>query len=147
MNLVKKYYVLSLAAIPAAVLFVGLSACSDNQPGPVSWETQETQRAIAIENSEFNARAFRLKNKEKYAEFNIMGRGDSTISSKCANGDGWASVDLVHAENDVKVSLKCSTASAAIGCLTKADFSSRSYASQEGRCNNELPIPMPRIVK
>ena len=111
----------------------------------VSWNTQETQRSIAIENSEYNARNFRTKN-TKYSGFNIMGRGDSTISKKCANGDGWASVDLVPAEGR-NVPLKCSTASANIGCLLKSDFEKKIYATQEGRCNKDLPVPMPKIQK
>lgn len=119
-----------------------LTACDSEK---VSWETQETQRSIAIENSEFNARQFRTKNKQ-FSGFNIMGRGDSTIDSECANGDGWASVDLVSPSGQ-KVPLKCSTASSNIGCLLKKDFLERSYANQEGACNKELPVPMPKILK
>lgn len=120
------------------------SACKE-QGKEVSWQTQETQRSIAIENSEYNARQFRQKNK-KYSGYNIMGRGDSTIGKRCANGDGWASVDLVD-ENQQVIKIKCSTASSSIGCMTKVDFSTRKYAAQEGRCNTDLPVPMPRILK
>ena len=119
-----------------------LTACGDE----VSWSTQETQRAIAIENSEFNARNFRQKNKQ-YAGLSIYGRGDSTIGKNCANGDGWASVDLVNENGQVAQKLKCSTASKNIGCMIKTDFATKVYASQEGSCNSELPVPMPKIVK
>jgi hypothetical protein len=131
---------LLVSCISATVL---LTACKGDE---VSWQTQETQRAIAIENSEFNARNLRQKNKQ-YAGLVINGRGDSTISKNCANGDGWASVDLVDANGKLQAQLKCSTASANIGCLAKHDFDERSYASEEGRCNPDLPVPMPKIVK
>jgi hypothetical protein len=131
---------ISIAVI--AFLMVGLTACGGDE---VSWNTQETQRAIAIQNSEYNAKAFRQKN-AKYSGFNIVGRGDSTISADCANGDGWASVDFV-SEQGQKVKVKCSTASATIGCFIKSDFDTKSYASQEGSCNRDLPVPMPKIVK
>jgi len=127
--------------ITATLITLFLVGCGGDE---VSWQTQETQRALAIENSEFNARNFR-QNNTQYSGFNIMGRGDSTINKKCANGDGWASVDLV--QDRKKVQLKCSTASANIGCMVKADFQQRAYANEEGRCNKDLPVPMPKIVK
>lgn len=126
-----------------AFLIIGLTACGNDE---VSWNTQEQQRAVALENSTYNAKFFRSKNKQ-YSGFNIMNRGDSTISSKCANGDGWSSVDLVSSDQKRSVKLKCSTASPTIGCLTSGDFSTRSYANQDGTCNRDLPVPMPKIVK
>ncbi|NIB43765.1 hypothetical protein HBA55_29455 [Pseudomaricurvus alkylphenolicus] len=124
-------------------LSTALIACGSKE---VSWKTQETQRALAIENSEFNARAFRMKN-NRFASWNIMGRGDSTIGPECANGDGWASVDLVNPKTGGKQPLKCSTASANIGCLLKRDFAERNYSQEEGQCNTNLPVPMPKIAK
>ncbi len=120
-----------------------LTACGGNKE--VSWDTQETQRKIAIENSKFNARKFKTDNTQ-YSALNIMGRGDSTIGKNCANGDGWASVDLVDENGQVSVKLKCSTASATIGCMTKADFETRPYATEEKQCNPDLPVPMPAIA-
>ena len=124
-----------------AFLFLVLTACTSQE---VSWDTQETQRALAIENSEYNAQEFRMKNPQ-YADYTIRGRGDSSINKKCASGDGWASVDLI--KGNRKVELKCSTSSVNIGCMVKKDFLTRSYAKEENRCNLDIPVPMPRIVK
>lgn len=76
-------------------------------------------------------------------------RGDSTISASCAQGDGWATVDLESEKESPSqnIQLKCSTVSGAIGCLKKEDFQERSYAKQEGRCNTDLPMPLPKITK
>jgi hypothetical protein len=120
-----------------------LVACGGDD---VSWETQETSRKIAIENSEFNARNFRQKN-EHYSNYKIFGRGDSTIGPNCASGDGWASVDLVDSNGTVKEKLKCSTASATIGCLVDKDFNKKPYAKEEGRCNTNLPKPLKTFVQ
>jgi len=142
----------------ALVLF-GVIACEPKDK--VSWHTQETQRTIAIENSQYNARNFRLANPQ-YASYNIIGMGDSTIGPNCANGDGWATVRLVKMEEEKPttntypfhtidhqriVELKCSTASINIGCILKTDFMKRKYAGQEGHCNTNLPVPMPKLVK
>ena len=111
-----------------------------------SWSLQEDQRAMAKANAEFNTRAYRAKNKQ-YSGLNINNRGDSSITADCPNGDGWASVDLMDENGTTKVALKCSTASFNIGCMLKSDFASRSYANQDGTCNLELPVPLPKIAK
>lgn len=121
----------------------GLIACGSDE---VSWSTQEQQRALAIENSDYNAKAYRTKNKQ-YSGYGIYNRGDSSIGSKCANGDGWSSVDLKSADQKHVVKLKCSTASGTIGCLTASDFAGKVYANEDGTCNKNLPVPMPKIVK
>lgn len=117
-----------------------LTACGNDT---VSFSTQEDSRRQALENAEYNARHWRDKNAENYK---ILMRGDSTISSRCAQGDGWATIDL---KNDDKpnIELKCSTVSGTIGCLTKTDFQGRKYAKQDGQCNKEIPYPLPKIQK
>ncbi|MCK9394184.1 MAG: hypothetical protein M0Q44_01160 [Methylobacter sp.] len=126
-----------------ALAFVfSLPACKDE----LSFESVESGRVQANENSEFNAKAFRQTHPE-YAGYSISMRGDSTQSAKCGQGDGWASIDLVKVEEGKKVALKCSTVSAATGCMTDADFKARSYASQDGQCDSSLPFPLPKIQK
>ena len=125
-----------------AVIALSLTACKDE----LSFDSVESGRVQANENSEFNAKEFRQTHPE-YAGYSISMRGDSTQSSKCGQGDGWASIDLVKIEDGKKVPLKCSTVSAATGCITDVDFKNRSYASQDGQCDLSIPFPLPKIQK
>jgi hypothetical protein len=117
-----------------------LSGCSEE----VTWQTQEDMRAIARENSAFNAKIFRTEN-SKYAGWSLFLRGDSTIGKHCASGDGWATVDIEDPLSKQTVQLKCSTVSKEIGCMTKDDFVKRPYASEDGACNTNIPVPLPKI--
>lgn len=123
-------------------ILLALSACKDE----LSFDSVESGRVQANENSEFNGKAFRQTHPE-YAGYSIAMRGDSTQSPRCGQGDGWASIDLVKVDEGKKVSLKCSTVSAATGCMTDEDFKARSYASQDGQCDTNLPFPLPKIQK
>jgi len=134
----KKTLALLILALP---LF--LVACKGEE---LSFDSVESGRVQANENSEFNAKAFRQGHSE-FAGYSISTRGDSTQSNKCGQGDGWASIDIVKVDEGKKVKLKCSTVSAAIGCMTDDDFKTRTYASQEGNCDESIPFPLPKIQK
>lgn len=134
----KKLLSICLLVLPLLIL-----GCSSES---LSFETVESGRVQANENSEFNAKAYRQAHPE-YAGYSISMRGDSTQSAKCGQGDGWASIDLVSVEKGLKVPLKCSTVSSATGCMTDGDFKSRSYASQDGQCDPSIPFPLPKIQK
>ncbi len=121
-----------------------LSACGKEEEKKVSFETLETARLQANENATYNARKWRTDNAPN---LKIKSRGDSTQDSLCPQGDGWASIDLVTENGVTKIELKCSTYSAAIGCVEKKDFLKRRYAKQEGRCNDEVPFPLPKVVE
>jgi len=133
---------ITITLLAMAILLV---ACKE-QPQPLSFDSVESARVQANENAEFNAKSFRQSHPE-YSGFSIAMRGDSTQSAKCGQGDGWASIDLVNIDKGIKVPLKCSTVSAATGCMVDADFKQRAYASQDGQCNNEIPFPLPKIQK
>jgi hypothetical protein len=132
-----------IGGLLVGLLAVGLVACSADN---LSFDSVESARMQANENSEFNAKAFRQAHPE-YAGYSIAMRGDSTQSAKCGQGDGWASIDLVKIDSALHVPLKCSTVSAATGCMTDADFKQRSYASQDGQCDRSIPFPLPKIQK
>lgn len=116
-----------------------LFSCTSKE---VSWETQEDARRTAKENAEFVARQFKS---DHYPNHRMIVRGDSTIGKNCAQGDGWASVDFVDSNSGLIVEAKCSTVSETIGCMTKYDFSKKSYAHEEGSCNDNIPHPLPRL--
>ena len=122
---------------------VVLLACTKEK---ASFETVEQARMQARENAEYIAQNYRAKN-PVFADLDIYSRGDSTINAKCPQGDGWASIDLRDKNGMTKEKLKCSTVSISIGCLTEKDFKSKSYATEDGKCNPEIPHPLPKIVK
>ncbi len=128
--------------ILAAVAALTLTACGDDK---VSFDTLETQRSIANDNSRFNAQKWRAEN--GHEQFGILTRGDSTQQANCPQGDGWASVDLTHPQTKQPVQkLKCSTVSANVGCLKDEDFKARAVlAQQENRCNAEIPKTLKKI--
>lgn len=123
-----------------------VSGCGEQQK--LSFESVESGRIQANENSEFNAKSF-IQVHPEFGAYSINMRGDSTQSDKCGQGDGWASIDLVMLKDNQKVvqPLKCSTVSAAVGCMTSEDFKGRSYASEDGQCNESIPFPLPKIQK
>lgn len=119
-----------------------LASCSDDK---VSFDTLETQRAIANDNSKFNAQKWRAEN--GFENLNILTRGDSTQQANCAQGDGWASVDLIDKTTKQPVEkLKCSTVSGNLGCYKELDFKARTVlASQENSCNSSIPKTLKKI--
>ena len=119
-----------------------LSGCTQNK---VSFDTVEDARRQARENVTVIAQTFRAEN--KLTEYDIMVRGDSTQSAECPQGDGWATIDLIDRKTNSGVKLKCSTVSATIGCLEESDFKTKRYAAEDGKCNNEIPFPLPKLSK
>lgn len=130
---------------PIAVLVTVLALCSSliackEQP-KVSFETLEAQRQTAIDNSSFNATIYR---NNYNPDLKIKARGDSSIKDTCPQGDGWATIDLIDNSGNKVVELKCSTVSSTIACSTTEDFQKR---FTDGRCDETLPMPLPKAFK
>ena len=121
---------------------LGLAACGEDK---VSFDTLETQRSIANDNSRYNAQKWRAEN--GHEQLGILARGDSTQQANCPQGDGWASIDLIDAKTKQPVlKLKCSTVSGNLGCYKDEDFKARSVlARQENSCNAEIPKTLKKI--
>ena len=131
----------------ASVLAIGaLTACNEKQE--VSFASLEEAKGTARENAMFNAQMYRQSN-ILYKGWDIIGRGDSTQSNACPQGDGWATVELVNPEKTRLVKAKCSTVSGNTGCLDDADFKIKPFASEDGQCAplNRVPYPLPKIAK
>ena len=125
------------------ISLLGVMAC-EKKP-KVSFDTAEESRKTARDNSSVLARQFRAE--AKFEDYDIMLRGDSTITVECPQGDGWASIDMINKVNKDVIKLKCSTVSLGMGCLLDSDFKQRAtYANQEGSCNKDLPFPLPKIL-
>ncbi len=133
---------MKLMAILAVLCAVFLAACGQQE---VSFDTLETQRSVANENSRYNAQKWRAENGQE--ALGILTRGDSTQQANCPQGDGWASVDLTHPQTKQPVlKLKCSTVSGNIGCIKDEDFKARAVlAKQENSCNAEIPKTLKKI--
>lgn len=122
---------------------VAMMGCEGNKK--VSFDTLELQRAVANDNSQFNAQKWRAEN--GYEKLNILARGDSSQQANCPQGDGWATVDLIDPlTKQPQLRLKCSTVSANLGCWKEEDFKARSVlSSQENSCNTTLPENLKKI--
>lgn len=136
-----------LFAIIAAAM---VTACSKKDD--VSFNTLEDARAIARDNALFNAAAYRAEN-PRLDGTQIISHGDSTQSSDCPQGDGWATVKFMSVEGTgknkqiEKYTAKCSTVSASLGCYMDFDFDKKPFAKQENRCDTTLPFPLKKIAK
>lgn len=120
-------------------------ACSKKEVG---FDTLETARTQARENASWNAQRFRMSD-PRFEGMDIIVRGDSTQQPDCPQGDGWASIDFINKTNNTTIKAKCSTVSAAVGCMTDADFKSKVYSEEDGHCQNtnKVPFPFRKIVQ
>ena len=128
--------------IPATLITtLALTGCAEK----TSFDALESARATVNANAHYNASKFRAEN--GYSDLGLLVRGDSTQQPSCPQGDGWASVDLVHPDTKQPLhKLKCSTVSPNIGCMLVDDFKSRvQYANQENTCNADLLYPPKKI--
>ena len=141
---IQLFSTVTLATMVAAAVLT--SACGDKD---VSFDTLELARATAKTNAEYNAQSFRASS-PTYANYALESQGDSAQTPNCPQGDGWATARLVNKDNpNQKVGLKCSTVSGTVGCMTAADFATKSYAADDGHCQptTKVPFPLPKIAK
>lgn len=127
------------------LMSVFMAGCSG---GNASFETVELARNQAKDNSSYVAQVWRSENDE-FSQWNLIARGDSTISPSCPQGDGWASIELQNPNNlKEKIGIKCSTYSSGLGCVRNEEFKSKKqYSSQENRCNEHVPHPLPKMIQ
>jgi hypothetical protein len=116
----------------------------------VTFKDIEDSREQARGNSEYNAQLYRAEN-PRLDGFKIVAKTDSTIDNSCPQGDGWASVNFMKVTGQVieKVSAKCSTVSSALGCYRDEDFTKKSFAVEDGKCQplQKVPYPLPKVGK
>jgi hypothetical protein len=133
-----------LLAVSVAVL--ALSACDKQHE--VSFNSLEEAKGTARDNALWNAQKYRQEN-VLYKGWDIIGRGDSSQTNACPQGDGWATMDFVNQDKTRLVRVKCSTVSANTSCLEDTDFKTKPFASDDGHCQatNKVPYPLPKIAK
>ena len=109
----------------------------------VEYKAFEEGRLQAKTNATKNAAAFIANDPVTFEGYKPVPNGDSSQTPNCAQGDGWATIKLVK-PNAAAISLKCSTVSAGVGCLTQEDFEKKDvYKSQEGHCQPTTVVPFP----
>ncbi len=132
-------------AIAIITVACALSACGKQD---VSFASLEEAKGTARENAMWNAQRYRQDN-TLFKGWDIIGRGDSTQQNSCPQGDGWATMEFVNPEKTKLIKVKCSTVSGNTGCVDDADFKTKPFASDDGRCQdtNKVPYPLPKIAK
>lgn len=124
--------IMMFAALAAALT---LAACKQD---PVPQEIVDQNMIISQRNAEFNGTKFR---NERFPDaLRVLMDSDSTISTDCRFGDGWASGKLEMPDRST-VDIKCQTNGSGkgfAGCLTKADFAGKSFADEDGVCSSNI---------
>jgi hypothetical protein len=129
-------------------LAIGLGVMSGCSNKTVSFDTLEEAKVTARENSLFNAQRYRAENPD-VKDFSAVSNGDSSQTSDCPQGDGWATLKLFSPDATRKIALKCSTVSGATGCLREEEFKTKPFASEDGHCQptTVVPFPLKKIQK
>ena len=118
-----------------------VSACGQPQ---VSVTQLEDSIGIVRDNLIFNAQVYKIT-APHLEGFKAVPNGDSTMSAKCPQGDGWGTITMINVGTGGRYKLKCSTYSKNVSCQLENDFK---YASDEGRCASldKVPFPIPKIA-
>ena len=138
-----------LAMAVIAISAAALAGCGKQDVG---FDTLEDARNTGRDNALFNAAAYRAEN-PRLEGLRIVSHGDSTQAPGCPQGDGWASVTFMGVTGEgkgkeiEKYTAKCSTVSGSLGCYMDKDFTNKSFAKQENRCDTSLPFPLKKIAK
>lgn len=130
-----------LKILSAAVLSLTLLACGSEE---VPQSVVDTNMTVTRLNAQKNANSYlaatypegtidaRLNSKP----MRILMQSDSTVSTVCRFGDGWASGEIQF-ENGKTIPVKCQTngtGKGINGCMTKAEFETKNYKDEEGKC-------------
>lgn len=156
-----KFQMIVLALI--GIFSLALTGCGEKEP-PLA-PTAEEQRAVALANSEKNAKLQDLLEQQRStalqnistnaagyfaanprfdSSWKIMPHTDDYIGPACPQGSGWGWVNIMKVEGkDVeKKKLYCSTSSSSLGCYIEADFTKGPFAAQATKCDPNLPHPL-----
>ncbi len=162
----------TIATIATLIAACALAACGEKPVEQVmkdrgsvakdnafSFQTVEEQRAQGRANAGASAAEYQRQNPRVQGWESIV-KADTTHSSTCPQGDGWAEVVFMRAEREEgktknlevqKVTVMCSTVSATQGCVMVApvdNWSKHPGKAADGQCAStlEVPFPLPKAV-
>lgn len=164
----QKYRILMTAAVLAV-----LAACGDkptveqvmkdggqvHKDNAFSFQTVEEQRAQGRSNAGASAAEYQRQN-PRISGWEAVVKADTTHSSTCPQGDGWAEVVFMRTEREEgktknlqveKATVMCSTVSTTQGCvmvLPTDNWSKHPAKGSDGSCAStlEVPFPLPKAV-
>jgi hypothetical protein len=124
-----------------------------------SFQTVEEQRAQGRANAGASAAEYQRQN-PRIQGWEAIVKADTTHSSTCPQGDGWAEVVFMRSTREEgktknleieKATVMCSTVSATQGCVMQAptdNWSKHPAKAQDGSCAStlEVPFPLPKAV-
>ena len=161
-----------ITTIVTLIALVTLSACSEKpldqamkDQGQVSkdkafsFKTVEEQREQGRSNAKAAAAIYQSPN-PRVQSWDTIAKADTTHSSTCPQGDGWAEVVFMRAERSEgsnknvevqKATVMCSTVSAAQGCVMVSpvdNWSKHPAKASDGSCasTDEVPFPLPKVA-
>lgn len=124
-----------------------------------SFQTVEEQRAQGRANAGASAAEYQRQN-PRIQGWEAIVKADTTHSSTCPQGDGWAEVVFMRSSREEgktknleieKAGVMCSTVSATQGCVMvypTDNWSKHPAKAQDGYCAStlEVPFPLPKAV-
>jgi hypothetical protein len=138
-------FIFSRAAVTLA-LIASLMACGGSQ---VPQDVVDTNMTTARLNAQKNANSyFSIAYPEGTTDARLgepmraLVQSDSTISQSCRFGDGWTSGEIQF-KNGKSLPIKCQTngtGKGINGCMTKAEFETKTYKDEDGRCNSNITV-------
>jgi hypothetical protein len=124
-----------------------------------TFQTVEEQRAQGRANAGASAAEYQRQN-PRIQGWETIVKADTTHSSTCPQGDGWAEVVFMRSERAEgktqnlqieKATVMCSTVSSTQGCVMTNpvdNWSKHPAKAQDGQCAStlEVPFPLPKAV-
>jgi len=163
---------MKMKSIAILVAVLALTACGEKPVEQVmkdggqvskdkafSFQTVEEQRAQGRANAGASAAEYQRQN-PRIQGWETIVKADTTHSSTCPQGDGWAEVVFMRSERAEgktqnlqieKATVMCSTVSSTQGCVMSApvdNWSKHPAKAQDGSCAStlEVPFPLPKAV-
>lgn len=163
--------ILLVVALAVSVMFTGCSKepvtldkvmqehGSVHKDNSFSFQTVEEQRSQGRANAGASAAEYQKQNPRLIGWESIV-KADTTHSSVCPQGDGWAEVVFMRTEREEgktknlqveKATVMCSTVSSTQGCVMQLpvdNWSKHPGKVQDGHCasTREVPFPLPKVA-